>query len=58
MKKNNQGNLKDHIPEGMPKRAEFDQKTLVRLLSYMKDYKGTASNVNCSGNVVVKMIDS
>lgn len=40
MQKNKQDNLMNHIPEGMPKRAEFDQKTLVRLLSYMKDYKG------------------
>ncbi|MBO5649728.1 MAG: ABC transporter ATP-binding protein, partial [Clostridia bacterium] len=28
------------MPEGMPPRAHFDPKTLGRLLSYMKDYKG------------------
>ncbi len=29
-----------NMPEGMPPKAHFDLKTLVRLLSYMKDYKG------------------
>ncbi|MGN1048525.1 MAG: ABC transporter ATP-binding protein, partial [Eubacteriales bacterium] len=28
------------MPEGMPPKARLDMKTLVRLLSYMKDYKG------------------
>lgn len=28
------------MPEGMPPRAQFDIKTLRRLLSYMKEYKG------------------
>ncbi len=28
------------MPEGMPPKAHFDPKTLGRLLSYMKDYKG------------------
>lgn len=28
------------IPEGVPQKARFDLKTLGRLLSYMKDYKG------------------
>ncbi len=28
------------MPEGMPPRAHFDLKTLLRLLSYMKNYKG------------------
>ena len=28
------------IPEGVPQKAGFDLKTLGRLLSYMKDYKG------------------
>lgn len=28
------------MPEGMPPKAQFDIKTLSRLLSYMKDYKG------------------
>lgn len=28
------------MPEGMPPKAQFDIKTLGRLLSYMKDYKG------------------
>ena len=28
------------MTEGMPPKAQFDRKTLSRLLSYMKDYKG------------------
>ena len=28
------------MPEGMPPKPQFDLKTLLRLLSYMKDYKG------------------
>lgn len=40
MKKNKHDFPMEHMPEGMPKRAEFDPKTLGRLLSYMKDYKG------------------
>lgn len=30
----------EKMPDGMPPRAKFDIKTLGRLLSYMKDYKG------------------
>lgn len=30
----------EKMPEGMMPKAQFDIKTLLRLLSYMKDYKG------------------
>ena len=40
MNKKEKSSLVGNISEGMPPKAQFDVKTLGRLLSYMKDYKG------------------